>query len=55
MQGIKPLLYFERLDVLRDLIAPLGNQEIADVVVENGFVFSDFGLAVTSGSNSTLR
>jgi len=36
VQGIKPLLDFKRLDVLRDLVAPLFNQEVADVVVKDG-------------------
>jgi hypothetical protein len=36
VQGIKPLLDFKRLYVLRDLVAPLGNQEVADVMVKDG-------------------
>jgi hypothetical protein len=36
VQGIEPLLDFKRLDVLCDLVAPLGNQEVANVVVKNG-------------------
>ena len=36
VQGIEPLLDFKRLHVLRDLVAPLGNQEVADVMVKDG-------------------
>jgi hypothetical protein len=35
VQGIEPLLDFKRLDVLCDLVTPLGNQEVANLVVKN--------------------
>ena len=42
MQGIKPLLYFKWLDVVRDMIAPLRNENVANVVLKNGLCVLQF-------------